>query len=443
MQLYTRRGSSSAASLNLPPPRTSSLEVAAAPASAPWNVRAGGANVIDCTHSNVSTVPFQMLADSSDEEDIEGEKVPPAPTSKSAVLQLQYHLARLRTFAPQALANVMGGTLTSTLVLVMNVTYASVVFFKDSPLEGFVPHGISACLSCTALAQLGLLALGSPVPYIVVADSFMAVLFAEMNHDILEAHEAPLASQLATTFVAMALCSLLLSLSYVALGTARLAKIGQYVPSPVLAGYQASIGWLLLDSCVAMSAGCSLLAPECLAAPPRQLRLGLALSFGAALFVAQRCSRGILKFLLMPALLVSSVLAFHVARPHLADADEWTLRVAEGQSLRAPRCASLDPVSSASRYGSAPHSRRSSPRTSVRRERAARPQAGRGRLVRRRLQRLRHRRHRVLAQPHWQADAVRRPRGEVRCAAQLQPRGPPVSNHRRADPRPVCSSRVL
>ena len=80
-----------------------------------------------------------MLANSSDEEDIEGEKVPPAPTSKSAVLQLQYHLARLRTFAPQALANVMGGTLTSTLVLVMNVTYASVVFFKDSPLEGFVP----------------------------------------------------------------------------------------------------------------------------------------------------------------------------------------------------------------------------------------------------------------------------------------------------------------
>ena len=76
------------------------------------------------------------------------------------MLQLQYHLARLRTFAPQALANVMGGTLTSTLVLVMNVTYASVVFFKDSPLEGFVPHGISACLSCTALAQLGLLALG-------------------------------------------------------------------------------------------------------------------------------------------------------------------------------------------------------------------------------------------------------------------------------------------
>ena len=53
----------------------------------------------------------------------------------------------------------------------------------------------------------------------------------------------------------MALCSILLSSSYIIIGSAQLAKIGQYVPSPVLAGYQASIGWLLLDSCINMSAG--------------------------------------------------------------------------------------------------------------------------------------------------------------------------------------------
>ena len=44
--------------------------------------------------------------------------------------------------------------------------------------------------------------------------------------------------------------SVLLSSSYIVIGTAKVAKVGQYVPTPVLNGYQASIGWLLLASSI-------------------------------------------------------------------------------------------------------------------------------------------------------------------------------------------------
>ena len=63
---------------------------------------------------------------------------------------------------------------------------------------------------------------------------------------------------------ALMVCSAVLAFGYVAVGVLRVGNLVQFVPSPVMAGYQASIGYLLLNSAATLSSGCSLLQPACL-----------------------------------------------------------------------------------------------------------------------------------------------------------------------------------
>lgn len=134
----------------------------------------------------------------------------------------------------------IAGTMTALIVMVLNVTYAGVVWHGPK-LSQFMSHGIAMNMLSTALSTGWLALKPRQLPFICVADSFMAILFAQGGVHMVGRHvDGPAA--FGTLAVSMALTSVLLGAAYVVMGCARVCKVVQFVPSPVMAGYQASIG---------------------------------------------------------------------------------------------------------------------------------------------------------------------------------------------------------
>ena len=287
-----------------------------------------------------------------------------------------------------------GGTLLSILILVLNVTYAGVVMGGSLAFLPFLSHGIAMCFACTACSNLWLLMFRRNMPFITVADSFMAVLFATTAENIVK-KGGDGTSLLGTLAASMIMCSLVLGAGYVAVGVARVCNVVQFVPSPVMAGYQASIGYLLLDSastlasvrhrcsrssdlalvpsmprhaallvrpsrssdrwvvpsmlpsafllcsprgwpCIAAQ-GCSVTHPSCFGGSPTAVvELFAAVGLGVGLHVAQRYTEGVTRTLLMPTLLVCTSCAFQAGRylaPDLVDYQRWSLEIPPQQSV--------------------------------------------------------------------------------------------------------------
>ena len=229
------------------------------------------------------------------------------------------------------LAEWMGAVLTTVLTTVLNVTYAGVIMGSTPALQPYMSHGIFMCLGCTALSNLWLLCARRNMPFITVADSFMAVLFASMANDIvIKGGEG--VSVLGTLAVAMVVCSAVLAFGYVAVGVLRVGNLVQFVPSPVMAGYQASIGYLLLNSAATLSSGCSLLQPACLVRLQSLTQVIVAAALGVGLFAAQRHTTGVMRILILPAMLIGTTLAYQLAlllQPwHGLNLTDWSLQLA-------------------------------------------------------------------------------------------------------------------
>jgi sulfate permease, SulP family len=226
------------------------------------------------------------------------------------------------------LSEIMGGLLASIVIVVLNATYAGVVM-NTPVLRPYLTYSIAMCLGCTALSNLWLLVSRRNMPFICVADSFMAVLFATTASNIVRL--APDGSAVfGTLVIAMLLCSLLLSLSYIATGVLRVCNVIQFVPSPVMAGYQASIGYLLFDS-AAKFQGCSLFAPQCFLRVGVDTQIALSLGLGVLLSLAQHfLPDGIARILALPTILVLATILFQVARQlepwHGSDLALWTMQ---------------------------------------------------------------------------------------------------------------------
>eukprot|EP00966_Prymnesium_polylepis_P324036 7380147-Prymnesium_polylepis.1 len=141
----------------------------------------------------------------------------------------------------QPIVEATGGSMTAVIVLVLNVTYAGVVF--HGPFLGhFMSYGIALNLLSTALSTAWLSNARKQLPYVCVADSFMAVLFAQGGSRILASGLPDDAAAFSTLILAMGLTSVFMGVCYIIMGCAKVCKVVQFVPSPVMAGYQASIG---------------------------------------------------------------------------------------------------------------------------------------------------------------------------------------------------------
>jgi len=144
-----------------------------------------------------------------------------------------------------ALRNVGGGLAASLLSLAYCFSYGAIIF--SGPLEPFLSQGVASALITAAVTAI-VVALASGFKFAVAGpDSNTTALLAAMMvilHPTMVAMPPELA--LVLGLAALASAALLTGVALFLLGWQRLGRLIRFIPFPVVAGFLASTGWLLL-----------------------------------------------------------------------------------------------------------------------------------------------------------------------------------------------------
>ena len=150
------------------------------------------------------------------------------------------------------LRNVSGGLAASALSLAYCFSYGAFIF--AGPLQPFLSQGVAAAL-ITAVVTAAIIALTSGFRSAVAGpDSNTTALLAAMMVNLAPAMTAMAPNQaLALAIAALAVATLLTGLALLTLGWWRLGKLIRFIPYPVVAGFLAATGWLMLSGAVSMT----------------------------------------------------------------------------------------------------------------------------------------------------------------------------------------------
>ncbi len=214
---------------------------------------------------------------------------------------------RIATLLPSLAAGVVAGT----LMVILAVSFASLIY--SGPLKAFLSTGIGIALySALALGLVTTLTtslpgvIGSPqsVPAIIVGLNAAAIAGAT------QAFGSPQAL-LSTVLVANAATTLLAGVFFLLLGTFRVGRLVRFIPYPVVGGFLAGTGLLLVRGGFDVMAGITLsmqTLPELAAADAMRLWLP-GILFAFTIVLARRING---HFLTMPAIILLGTAAFHL-----------------------------------------------------------------------------------------------------------------------------------
>lgn len=223
----------------------------------------------------------------------------------------------------QWFTNIISGLVVSFSEIVSYVSLASLLF--AGVLAAFLPYGVTIVLVTTALNVLVMWALTRQPNLFSVTRSNTTVLLglaiANATHNLPREQAFPTA--LAIIFVA----TLGLGILFWVLGRFHLGDLVRYVPYPVIGGFMAGTGWLLLRGAIVSTSGTPF-TTEALFATDALVRWLPAVGFGVLLFFATRLTR---HSLVVPALFVLGAVGFYAvlaaASMSLEDASRAQLMV--------------------------------------------------------------------------------------------------------------------
>ena len=154
-----------------------------------------------------------------------------------------------------ALRNLSGGLAASLLSLAYCFSYGAFIF--TGPLQPFLSQGVAAALITAAVtATIVALTIRSAI---AGPDSNTTALLAAMMVILAPAMAAMAPGQaLALAMAALGSATLLTGLALFLLGWRRLGKLVRFIPYPVVAGFLAATGWLMLSGAVSMTTGVTL-----------------------------------------------------------------------------------------------------------------------------------------------------------------------------------------
>ena len=215
-------------------------------------------------------------------------------------------------FQPERLlpALVMG-TVTGMVEVIYALSLASLVFSGD--LAAFLPYGFGIALVSSLVFLIGT-SLTSAVPGVFSSaqDSptvMMAVIAASLAGTLVTAGGT---EKLNTILIAISITTLLTGCLFLALGYFKLGKLVRYIPYPVMGGFLAGTGWLLVQGSFGVMTGSLLtLANISTLLQSGQLILWIpGILFALALFFSMKRFDN---FLILPAMLVGVVGLFYLA----------------------------------------------------------------------------------------------------------------------------------
>lgn len=144
------------------------------------------------------------------------------------------------------LSSLPAGLITGVIGTIRAISYASLIF--SGPLATFLPTGLGMALFSTAVTA-AVAALTSALPGIIATPlaaptAILAIMAGGIAQEL--SGDAPDAELLATVLVAIALTSLLTGLLLLGLGIFKQGERIRVVPYPVIGGFMAGTGWLLV-----------------------------------------------------------------------------------------------------------------------------------------------------------------------------------------------------
>jgi sulfate permease, SulP family len=218
----------------------------------------------------------------------------------------------------QALRNIGGGLVASLLLLATAFSNGALIF--TGPLQPFLGEGVTAALITTAVTTI-FVALTCNFPSAVAGPTgnTAALLAAAMVTlgPVLSAMPPPQA--LALVVACLGAAALLTGLALFALGWRRLGKMVRFVPYPVVAGFLAATGFLIVSGAVRMATGVPLTRSTLgsFAEPHTALLLGITALWAAALWLLTGRFKNPLT---LPLSLVTAIVLVHavLAVLHLA-----------------------------------------------------------------------------------------------------------------------------
>ncbi len=239
----------------------------------------------------------------------------------------------LQTLLPTFFA----GLIISVLIICVAVSLAALIFAGD--LSIYVPGGIGFLLFGSVVNGLVVAFLSSFENSVVLPQDAPAAIMAVVAIAI---SQSPQLSQpeemLATVVAALIFSTTLTGILFWVMGKFNFGHLVRFLPYPVVGGFLAGTGWLLvtggINVMVGQSLGPALMQPEVLT------RWAPGLLFGIVIYVV---SRRYSHFLLMPGLLISGIglfyIIFYLSNGSIASAgpDGWLLGPFPSQGLWHPK----------------------------------------------------------------------------------------------------------
>lgn len=210
------------------------------------------------------------------------------------------------------------------------------------PLAAGLGAGVGVVLLSAAILAL-LVALRSTQPNSValVQETGVAILASTVATMAAGLEDAPEGVRIATAFAILGGSTLVTGLLFWTVGRLRLGRLVRFFPYPVVAGFLAGSGWLLVEGALAMVSGRHGLGAGIagLAAPMVAVTAAAAVGVAGLLVLAMRRSASPFT---MPLVLLAAALAFHAGLPLLGVTVEeargwgWLPGVAGGGGFSLP-----------------------------------------------------------------------------------------------------------
>ena len=173
---------------------------------------------------------------------------------------MEYELRKAGTTLPLRviLKDILGGSAASVLTVTFGLSYSLLIF--GGPLSPYLSYGVAATFISSAILA-GVIAVGSSIPFAVSGPesstaAMIGILASSMAERIAAAD--PSAPLLAPILITLAIATILTGLVLCCFGMTRMGRAIRYVPYPVVGGFLAATGCLIILGAVRVITGQSL-----------------------------------------------------------------------------------------------------------------------------------------------------------------------------------------
>jgi len=205
-------------------------------------------------------------------------------------------------------SSVLSGVIVGIMGVVFLSSYASLIFAGD--LGQYLSDGIVVALISGVIMAVVVALMSSYPGSVAFPQDIGAAIFGLIAVEI--SGVAATETAFPTIVALLMISSLAMGVVCLAMGYFRLGRLIRFIPFPVIAGFMAAIGWLLLGGAISLMTGVTLgvgTFPALVTAPSlSNLLPGLA--FGVVAIVVVRRIRHALTF---PALMIGALVIFYVA----------------------------------------------------------------------------------------------------------------------------------